>query len=315
MSKDIIIQEGGYSKSFSGVRILRTAQAGGGNIYWVPQDEAARAGVTGTKNGKTYTVTTNQSGALVETLAPVSIAVTTPPIKTSYIDGETVDYTGMVVKAYDSDGNLWTAGGLMDGVIPFEQLLLPDTKANINLDFSGRKIDDPVLNAGVPFMGYVGGLFLEPGVKYYSPVDPSYYIESTVPACITMWPNVYIFGSTEPGKVKFTCPRVVYTIDINQYEYTYKEHHVWFMITGGGLEDDFPFDLFENVIPNSRCYNPRSYSSRGAEARIIWMIIYGDDTGDVGIYEGQELRVQWIRPGDLAMLETGFRIAVTSAET
>lgn len=52
-----------------------------------------------------------------------SIEVTTPPSKTIYNDGETIDFTGIEVAAYKDDGSLL-------GYIPFSQLEFPVTIAH-----------------------------------------------------------------------------------------------------------------------------------------------------------------------------------------
>lgn len=52
---------------------------------------------------------------------PVSIEITTPPTKMSYVDGETIDVTGMVVSAYAYDETLW-------GYVPlYEITVSPET--------------------------------------------------------------------------------------------------------------------------------------------------------------------------------------------
>lgn len=54
---------------------------------------------------------------------PDEIRVTTPPTKTEYNEGEEIDYTGMVVKAY-KNGSVWSNENYPEGVIPFEELEL-----------------------------------------------------------------------------------------------------------------------------------------------------------------------------------------------
>lgn len=53
---------------------------------------------------------------------PASIAVTTNPTKMVYNNQDSFDPTGMVVKAYDSSGNLYETTGTPGGVVPNEQL-------------------------------------------------------------------------------------------------------------------------------------------------------------------------------------------------
>lgn len=160
MSKIITIQEGGVGKQLT-VDKLKTNLVGGGTCLWVPEDDvplgrkrisengtfkASDDGfygysqvtvrgigvVTGKKqDGKEYTVTTDTNGNIVEKSVPTSIAITTNPTKMAYDDGDTIDYTGMVVKAYDANGNIWdNDGAYPNGVIPIADLNLPVTVAD-----------------------------------------------------------------------------------------------------------------------------------------------------------------------------------------
>lgn len=73
---------------------------------------------------------------------PYKIMVTTPPIKTDYMRGETIDYTGMVVKAYRQNGTLWTNSNYPDGVIPHNELEL----AKHIIGFDGNEVVAKILD-------------------------------------------------------------------------------------------------------------------------------------------------------------------------
>lgn len=60
---------------------------------------------------------------------PESIRIDTLPTKLSYVDQESIDLTGAVVKAYDGDGNIWEDTGYSGGVIPLNELTISPTKA------------------------------------------------------------------------------------------------------------------------------------------------------------------------------------------
>ena len=79
-------------------------------------DEATDSG-----GGEWYPIPTND--------LPVRIAVTTPPTKTEYNDGEWIDFSGMVVTAYDENGDVWTNAEYPDGTIPFNELDITPRKA------------------------------------------------------------------------------------------------------------------------------------------------------------------------------------------
>lgn len=58
---------------------------------------------------------------------PASIKVTTYPDKTLYDSGEDIDTTGMVVTAYDINGNVWTSSDYPDGTVPLSEITLDPT--------------------------------------------------------------------------------------------------------------------------------------------------------------------------------------------
>lgn len=159
MSKNITIQEGGAAKQLTANK-LKTNLVGGGTCLWVPEDETllgtkvitedgtykavddgyygysevSVSGIgtaTGTgPDGETHSYTEDGEGGVTDTILPDSITVDTPPTKTSYVDGEIIDYSGMVVKAYLKSGELWTDSAHLDGIIPESELILSVTTAS-----------------------------------------------------------------------------------------------------------------------------------------------------------------------------------------
>ena len=61
---------------------------------------------------------------------PSAIAVVTPPSKTSYHDGEEIDFTGLVVQLLDSIGEVYTDVWHPDGTVPITELSFPIKKAS-----------------------------------------------------------------------------------------------------------------------------------------------------------------------------------------
>lgn len=53
---------------------------------------------------------------------PHHIDITTLPTKTAYVDGESIDITGIVVTAYNEDGTVWTSNAYPNGIIPINEL-------------------------------------------------------------------------------------------------------------------------------------------------------------------------------------------------
>lgn len=160
MSKNITIQLDGVDVPITGAEELHTVGSGGGSIAWLPEDETALGTLTATANGtyvaselgvygfsvvivnvpansvtgtdtdgNDYTITLDAQGYLVETLIPSAILVTTPPAKTSYAAGETLDFAGMAVTAYDGQWAVYDTEDYPGGAVPFAELQLPVTVA------------------------------------------------------------------------------------------------------------------------------------------------------------------------------------------
>lgn len=153
MSKNITIQEGGLAKQITADK-LKTNLVGGGSCLWEPEDdtnlgtkhisengtfrasddgyfgysEVTVSGVgtaTGTdpNTGEEKRVSADpETGNLEETIIPKSIQITTLPTKVNYTNGETIDYSGIVVHAYSSTGRDL-------GAVPFNELVFPVTIA------------------------------------------------------------------------------------------------------------------------------------------------------------------------------------------
>ena len=73
---------------------------------------------------------------------PASIAVLILPVKTKYVDGEDIVFTGLSVAAFDSEGNLFTNDAYPNGTIPFSELIFPVTKADIDESARGGIYSD-----------------------------------------------------------------------------------------------------------------------------------------------------------------------------
>lgn len=178
MSKNIVIQEGNISRLFGPVNKQRLS--GGNNVYslWVEKSETrlitkritknglytaaadgaygyssvtvdveSVSGITGTgSDGKQHTITSDPStGQLVDTVAPVSIGIVQMPLKLDYNDGDTVDVTGIIIHAYDSDG--------VDlGPIPISEIII-DPHISIydqNADYGYATIDSDEITINQP---------------------------------------------------------------------------------------------------------------------------------------------------------------------
>jgi len=158
MSKNITIKKGGSAQSFNGTSRINVPRPDGSSANWVPEDECELGTIEISANGtysadslglygfhtvqvhverQDYIVGYGQggnaykvskdagTGKLVKTEIPTAIEITTLPTKTSYTEGESIDYTGMVVKAKSKDGSVFMDGTYPDGIIPLSELTLP----------------------------------------------------------------------------------------------------------------------------------------------------------------------------------------------
>lgn len=85
------------------------------------------------------------TGKPIDTVLPSSITITTMPTTLVYTDGQTIDKTGMVVKAYKNDGTIWESTGYTGGVIPLSELVLDPATAEID-PYERRKTNGHGLN-------------------------------------------------------------------------------------------------------------------------------------------------------------------------
>lgn len=176
MSKNITIQEGGIGKQLTANK-LKTNLVGGGTCLWVPEDEtrlgtkyisengtyrASDEGLygysevtvsgigtaTGTgSDGEDHSYSEDGYGGVIDALLPSSISVVTPPTVTTYADGATINFSGMVVKGYLKSGALWTDSSHPNGIIPISELMFPVTTASKDESYSDEWSDGRGLNA------------------------------------------------------------------------------------------------------------------------------------------------------------------------
>lgn len=159
MAKNIVIEKDGVYGTYNASKVLRVKNPDGGYTRWIPLDETQLAekninengtynaaaqgyygynrvvvdvegGVVGTRpDGNTYYVTTDENDVIVQKLLPSSLTVTTMPDKRNYTEGDDIDLTGMVAKAYDGNGTIWEDENYPDGVIPLSEITYTPLKA------------------------------------------------------------------------------------------------------------------------------------------------------------------------------------------
>lgn len=155
--QNVTIKEGDKTRAFSACQ-LKVNNQGGGTTLWVPKDAAELKTKYITHSG-TYAASADDcygfgevtvsgvdveitqdddgddvarvtdGGVTTDEKLPSSIVVEIPPARSIYTEGDTIDFSGMVVKGYTKSGALWTDAGHPDGTIPLSELTLPVTTA------------------------------------------------------------------------------------------------------------------------------------------------------------------------------------------
>lgn len=341
MSKNITIQEGGVAKQMT-VDKLKTNLVGGGTCLWVPEDEVtlgqktisengtykasddglygysqvmvSNAGIASgtipsgatipTGDGNEYAVTTDGSGNLDFLKIPSSIRITTQPTTTEYYDGDTIDYTGMVVTKYDANGQSM-------GTVALSELILPVTQADVS-KASKDSMSGPD--------GTVGQIYVIDASEAVAPnrvLITSGPFESTVTGEVRfarLYRNtmdgqgVGIFASDTPGNRLWYGPSASssgYYIQANlSAPYTYNGKTVYYSAAASyGYGDQSDTDFYVQMSGSRENYDRNS----GLNA---WTMIYGE------LVKGsQTIPVKWPRTGDGKVLETNFEITVEAVET
>ena len=253
-----------------------------------------------------------ETGDIVETVLATEIRITTPPTKITYVDGETIDYSGIVVHAYSATGQDM-------GAVPYGQLVFPVTVAKYSESGTGY-VDTDGVDRSVMYspnydfeifcaqtsllLFYVEGTsWLGYRVSFSTPVyavcksrtdrisewvfvstAPFYYVQS------------YIDGSGEP--------RTVFSSERTREGITY--YIGTFSVSagiGGKVETNMDNVGVTHVFDNGEPVT--GYSN--------WDVAYLIFNGTVDENSRQEIPVNWPRTGDGAVLETSFDIQVTPA--
>lgn len=338
MSANTSIKEGGKGRAFGPVVALMVQGDDGKYLPWVPESErqlntksvnkngvyqAKKEGVYGwrsvsvnvpTDQGVTGTdPTTGQqvavgvdptTGELTETVVPVEIRVTVPPTKTEYTHGEAINYSGIVVHAYD-------ATGADMGVVPFNELIFPVTTADVG---SSEWTDGDGINAM--------------RVTYRPTWNRTYYIVAVPghPAGSTGEGQVYLhttaLGQIEgkPAALGALGPAELFVTRYNGNNYAAR-------VSGDDIEAFYEYWNAEqdgNVIKTGWFF--RGATSGRTQLGKFAIFAFHDIITELPIssinpngmsidalHAVQMLPVQWSRPGDGAVLETSFGINITSA--
>lgn len=198
--RNVSISEGNQPRIISPVKKVRVNLQAGGTIDLLPKSSivtgtlyAAKRGHYAAKNdgyvgySKVYVDVpesidgTGEDGGWTD--LPDEIRVTTPPTKTTYSVGETIDYTGMVVVAY-KNSQIWQNESYPNGVIPINELLeLPVSVSNV---LKINDVDEELCPSGLypwkqPAQVGSGGFYYAEGRNLFTGWYDSERIEYNLP--------------------------------------------------------------------------------------------------------------------------------------
>jgi hypothetical protein len=332
VSKNIIIQTNGTPETYNDTPRIRTIGIGSGRIGWIPFSETqtgtiainkngtykasdkglmgfSRAvvkvpsnSVTGKKaDGNDYTVTTDPNGNIVETKVPSEIRVTTPPNVTTYTDGDAINFTGLVVTAYDAEGQSM-------GEVPFNELIFPVTEADISTPdewTDGAGLNAKTIYYGQTWTRYTDGRTEKEKIEYVHPSPlgefngraATYRGAGPATLLFTRWEDenyaVCLAGDNHAGLATYynNEPYGEITINVNGW---------WGIggssaVAGDGAFTKVSFGETLTAIPESTV-NPL-----GADISQLKAV--------------QTIPVQWPRTGNGQVLETSFAITVEPNST
>ena len=299
------IKEGGKSRNFSATMLKANLQ-GGGTCLWIPKMDVelknkyiSKSGVYTAKADNCFgfdqiTVSgvdmeiiqdddgddvarITDGGVITDKKLPSSIRITVLPQKVDYTEGETIDYTGLVVHAY-------TRSGIDLGAVPLDELVLSVTTAHGADSFFTAESD---LNTGLNQPIY----FVKSADSY-----DSYFTAGGI-ADLYNRRNIVLASPSKPAGRLYSSDGTIIT-EYEGAQYTHDGKTVYFVGVSSSTEVVIPSNTWikPNVAPSAQ--------------KVAWTIIYGNINAQKS---KQTLPVQWPRPGDGAVLETSFDIQVNPA--
>lgn len=249
-----------------------------------------------------------ETGEIVTTVLPTEIRVITPPAKTDYADGETIDYSGIVVHAYSSKGTDL-------GAVPFGELVFPVTTAHSESGQSHATSDldtgafmQPIPLSGVATFAYTQTNVPVRNTHTWTPVNGA----AMVIRRNTESSTVLLFAAKQAGEAGLERhvsideqtgeQRTRFSYTTADLSYTHDGKTVYYQRPNSGHATGGLDILVNPVVSN--------YGDDNHDKAAAWTAIYGTIIG-----EDQSLPVQWPRTPDGAVLETTFSINVTGGST
>ena len=253
-------------------------------------------------DGNEYGVGVDENGNLVTTKIPSSISVGKAPDKTNYIDGETIDYSGIIVTLKGGDGEPFANSDYPNGRVPFDELTFPINNADIsgvsnvgNVSYNDvnykfcrtftkkQYTENNDLNREVTFSAGYGVMFIRQGYKIIA------VSKNAGSYTYTFGDGLYLYNENLNGVSghKNLEARDGYYIDENLPGNHWADSLGWFINTDPSFLNDLA-----NSVDN------------------ISNFLAGTITSESG---GQTIPIKWTSPYDGRTFETTFDIIVTAS--
>ncbi len=244
--------------------------------------------LTGTLTGDVISVDTE--GNVITSTIPVSMSITTPPTKTSYTEGEVIDYRGIVCTLYNKDGTVFTNERYPDGNVPMSELEYPVSMAPAG---SGDITVDEDVGLKQPFPYSSGG---------YARTENVHHVYSVTDGRYTMWMiNTQLYkvaASDKPNQaLVITDERGTSSRFELSSSYTKNGKTVYYVISVGTWSASLP-EFSPHAEPNG--------SPISAE-EIAWTMVYDGMSGQTSI------PVLW--PNNLTDLSDVFPVRLKFRDT
>ena len=161
------------------------------------------------------------------------------PNKINYFDSEEVDYTGLVIQAYDEYGNIWTNEGLYpNGIIPLDNLVLPETIAHIN-DLSWSAGEDWIVENVNEYLGIIND-------RRFTKSNNGKAITCFIQGSLNNWYGPTLI-STDQNNIIYKVNNANISPSIVTVSYKY---FTWYMNTNYYYQNPSSWDAPKNIINN-----------------------------------------------------------------
>lgn len=237
------------------------------------------------------------------TIPPARIVILNPPDLTTYSEGDTIDYSGIIVAAFTSLTTMTpyinsSLEGEMNNLIPFDQLIFPTTTAEAD---GGTYDDGDVVIEMITMSAFSSSVLPNPIYHYYdgNPYSPALtdsgggydvFPETSVGSSyyVTRYEDKYYLKPAESSD-EWTTSGGTYWVEPDGYTA---------VVTSLSLNNGWKHSLFGSASNNSFVSTSSSFFG------------LGNDDIEAGIVKRQTLTVQWQTEYQTDPFEDTFDITV-----